>query len=39
LRRIFASQFRQLPVVGDGKVLGVVSRRDLYLEEQDLLGL
>jgi len=38
LRRMFAGGFRHMPVVADGKVLGVVSRRDLFREEEDLIN-
>jgi len=38
LRRMFAGGFRHLPVVADGKVIGVVSRRDLFREEEDLIN-
>ena len=37
LRRMFEGGFRHLPVVADGKVLGVISRRDLFRDEQELI--
>jgi CBS domain-containing protein len=37
LRRMFEGGFRHLPVVADGKVLGVISRRDLFREEKELI--
>ena len=37
LRRMFEGGFRHLPVVADGKVLGVISRRDLFRDEKELI--
>ncbi len=38
LRRMYEGGFRHLPVVADGKVLGVVSRRDLFRDEEALIN-
>lgn len=37
LRRMHEGGYRHLPVVEDGKVLGVVSRRDFFREDEELL--
>lgn len=37
LRAMHDGGFRHLPVVVDGKIAGVVSRRDFFREEEDLL--
>ena len=37
LRQMQEGGFRHLPVVADGKVVGVVSRRDFFSEDAKLL--
>jgi CBS domain-containing protein len=37
LRNMHEGGYRHLPVVKDGKVLGVVSRRDFFREDEELL--
>jgi CBS domain-containing protein len=37
LRRMHEGGFRHLPVVAGGRVVGVVSRRDFFREEEELL--
>ncbi len=36
LRRMYDGGFRHLPVTADGELHGIVSRRDLFREEQEL---
>ena len=38
LRLMFEGGFRHVPVVADGKVLGVISRRDLFRDEEELIN-